>query len=71
MFRAIDVNIATRHELSKWAKWAGEIEMKLKACREIVKAGRAFFDRENIAKLADLTESAADESRIMAIARRC
>jgi hypothetical protein len=70
-FRSVVVDTASRYELSTWAKWVSEIDAKLKTCREIIEAGRAFFSRENIAKLAELTENAADERQIMAIARRC
>lgn len=69
-FQTVVVDTATRHELGKWTKWAGEIDVKLAKCNEIIEVGRAFFDRENIAKLSELTESSEDESRVMAFARR-
>ncbi len=69
-FRAFDVDTATPHELGRWAKWVGDIDVKLKTCRDIIDIGRQFFDRENIAKLAELAENEKDESRVMEVARR-
>ena len=69
-FHSVDIDTATRHELGRWTKWFGEVDIKLTKCKEIIATGQLFFERENIAKLAELTESAEDEKRVMDFARK-
>lgn len=64
------VESATTHQLGKWSKWVGEFDTKLAKCREIIAAGRLFFDRNNIAKLAKVAMKEADKKAVLAIARR-
>ena len=66
---ALDVDTASRHELSRWAKWTGEVDTRLRQCREIIGHGQALFRRNNIAKLAEITESETDENLVMVLAR--
>jgi len=66
---ALDINTATRHELNRWAKWTGEVDTRLRQCREIIGHGRDFFRRNNIAKLAEITESDTEENLVMELAR--
>lgn len=69
-FNSVDINTATRHELGRWTKWFGEVDIKLTKCRDIIAAGQLFFERENLAKLAELTESPEEEKRVMDFARK-
>jgi hypothetical protein len=64
------VESATSHQLAKWSKWAGEFDTKLAKCRDIIEAGRLFFDRSNITKLAKVAVKEADKKAVFAIARR-
>jgi hypothetical protein len=66
----VDVESASEHELRKWAKWANEVDNKLKKCRDIIKTGVRFFDTENISLLAEICDTREDENQVMAFARR-
>ncbi len=66
----IDIAAATPHELGQLAKRVAEIEPTLDRCRYIVALGIQFFERENLGQLAEIAETADDEKRIMAFARR-
>ena len=68
--RKIDIDSASSHELAILTKRVSNIEPTMERCQQIIVIGQQFFARENLAQLAEITESADDEKRAMDFARR-
>ena len=66
----MDVQLAQENDLRKWAKWVGEVEIKLRESRRLIEDGQKFFTKENIALLAEVALSKNDEKKVMWVAKK-